>query len=90
MLATYTYAVAFDRTRGILFVQTPDPLSAEVLAHRFHTTIMRTVHNLQLALGGVPIQAIAEPSAICPPKSWSARGRIAGNSLAPGGTLSSI
>ena len=44
-----------DRNTAILFVQTPDPLTAEVLAHRFHTTIMRTVHNLQFACHGVPI-----------------------------------
>ena len=44
--------------RGILFVQTPDPLTAEVRAHRFHTTIMRTIHNLQLALESVPIQDV--------------------------------
>ena len=33
-------------------------LTARVLAHRFHTTIMRTAHNLQLALDGVPVQDV--------------------------------
>ena len=62
MLARYTYPLAFDRIRGILIVQTPDPLTAEVLAHRFHTTIMRTVHNLQLAIDDVPIQDVQSQS----------------------------
>ena len=53
-----TYPLAFDRTRGILIVEAPDPLTAEVLAHRFHTTIMRAVHNLHLALDDVPVQDI--------------------------------
>ena len=33
-------------------------LRAEVLAHRFHTTIMRAVHNLQLSVDDVPIQDV--------------------------------
>jgi hypothetical protein len=51
-----THPLTFDRTSGILIVQTPDSLTAEVLARRFHTTIMRTVHNLNLAVDGIPIQ----------------------------------
>jgi hypothetical protein len=53
-----THPLTFDRSRGILFVQTPDPLTAEVLPHRFHTTIMRTVHNLRLYVEDVPIQDV--------------------------------
>jgi hypothetical protein len=50
--------LAFDRSRGILFLQTRDPLTAEVLAQRFQTTIMRAVHNLQLSVHDVPIQDV--------------------------------
>ena len=53
-----TYALAFDRSRGILFVQTPDPLTAEVLAHPLHITIIRTVHNLHPSFEGVPVQDV--------------------------------
>ena len=35
MMARYTYPLGFNRNRGILIVQTPDPLTAEVLAHAF-------------------------------------------------------
>ena len=48
--------LTFDRSREFLLVQTPDPRTAEILAQRFHTTIMRTVHNLHLAIDDVPIQ----------------------------------
>jgi hypothetical protein len=30
-------------------------LATSLLAHRFHTTIMRTAHNLHLAFHGVPL-----------------------------------
>ena len=50
-----TYALAFDENLGILVLQSPNLLTAETLAHRFRTTIMRTVRNLQPAFDGVPI-----------------------------------
>jgi len=33
-------------------------MNAVLLAHRFHTTIARTAHNLELAIDGVPIQDV--------------------------------
>jgi len=51
-----THALAFDHSRGILIIQTPNPLTTETLAHGFRTTILRPIHNLQLAFCGVPVQ----------------------------------
>ena len=50
--------MASDRSRGILIIQTPNPLTTETLAHRFRSTILRAMHNPQLAFGGVPVQDV--------------------------------
>jgi hypothetical protein len=51
-----THPLTFDGSSGILCVQASNPLAAEILTRRFHTTIKRAVHNLQLAIGDAPIQ----------------------------------
>jgi hypothetical protein len=53
-----THALAFHRGRGVLIVQTPNPLTTETLAHRFRPTIVRTIRNLQLAFDEVPVQDV--------------------------------
>jgi len=52
------HPLPFDRNRGILIVQTPNALTTETLAHRFRTTIMRTIRDLQLAFDGIPVQDV--------------------------------
>ncbi len=49
-----TYAVGFDENLGILVVQTPNPLHSLSVRRRFHLTIMRTIHQLDLRFHGVP------------------------------------
>ena len=53
-----TDSLAFDRCRGILIVQTPNPLTSHTVAGRFRTTIVRTIRNLSLALDGVAVQDV--------------------------------
>ena len=53
-----THALAFDRSRGLLILQTPNPLTTDILARHFRTTIMRSIRDLQAAFDGIPIQDV--------------------------------
>ena len=53
-----TYALAFDENLGILVVQAPNPLNSLSLRRRFHLTIMRTIHQLDLRFRGLPVNDV--------------------------------
>jgi len=64
-LKTYlsdTHALAFGRSGSILIVQTPNPVTTEVLNSRFRTTVMRTVTGLEIAFDGVPVHDVQSQS----------------------------
>jgi hypothetical protein len=53
-----THALAFDRNSGMLVIETPNPLTAEILSGRFRTIIMRTILDLRLGFDGILIQDV--------------------------------
>lgn len=54
-----THALAFDRNRGLLIVQTPNPLTTETLTRQFRPTITRAIRELDLRFRGVPVHTVA-------------------------------
>ncbi len=49
-----THAIAFDRDLGILIIQTPNPLTSQMLAQQFYAVIVRTLREANAAIHGVP------------------------------------
>lgn len=53
-----THGLAFDPNLCMLVIQTPNPLTTEVLRGQFYGLIMRTIKNAGLKIDGVPISFV--------------------------------